>query len=76
MNFQEIHAQKVTKALNQMIEFTVRTTAKPIIKGEITQGKLKWRGLKLVMAGSPFNRQYWIEQRGERISVILNITIQ
>ena len=29
-------------------ELTMRTRVKPVIKGEITRGKIKWRGLKFI----------------------------
>lgn len=48
-------------------ERALRVKAIPPIKGEITKGKLKWRGIELVS----HNHRQWLEQRGKRISKIL-----
>lgn len=36
-----------TKQLNDAVEFACRNLVTPPIKGEITRGKVKWRGLRL-----------------------------
>lgn len=49
--------------------------AKPPIRGEVTQGKLKWRGIRLITQREDFNTvRYWLEQRGERIGEGISIT--
>lgn len=40
----------------------------PPIKGEITKGKLKWRGIKSCQRKTiDLRTLYWIEQRGEKV---------
>ena len=51
----------------------------PPIKGEITKGKLQWRGIRLCSIDTNINHKmnfvgealskYWIEQRGKKIGV-------
>lgn len=53
---------------NKMIEDAAKNCIPPI-KGEITKGKIKWRGMKLVCC----ELNSWIEQRGVRVSPILTI---
>lgn len=61
------------KAEAEVFEQCLRTTAEPVVKGEITAGKLKWRGIRLVryVAGN----QSWLEQRGKRISPIVQLEL-
>lgn len=50
----------------ELFEKAVRTNASPPITGEITPGKLKWRGIRRC-----FNKrtnESWLEQRGLPIS--------
>lgn len=42
----------------------------PPLKGEITKGKLKWRGISL---GVKNGSEYWVIQRGKQISPTLKI---
>ena len=50
----------------------------PKIKGEITKGKLRWRGIKLIEINDINVITKWVEQRGKQIGerleyrVILN----
>lgn len=46
-------------------------SVKPPIKGEITEGKLRWRGVKIFQ--TPDGR-VWLEQRGVKTSNTLKIT--
>lgn len=48
--------------------------AKPQIKGEITKGKLKWRGIKLIEINDFNGTTKWIEQRGKQIGERLQYT--
>jgi hypothetical protein len=49
----------------------------PPIKGEITKGKLKWRGIELcskqglssTIQNPLMNTTYWLEQKGKKIGV-------
>ena len=36
----------------------------PPIKGDITKGKLKWRGIKLIEQRTNYSCSKWLEQRG------------
>ena len=50
----------------ELFEKAVRTNATPPITGDITPGKLKWRGIRRC-----FNKrtnESWLEQRGLQIS--------
>lgn len=53
---------------SEVFESAVRTTAKPVIKGPITKGKIKWLGICIVKK-FPYTR---LEQRGKRISEKIN----
>lgn len=45
----------------------LRTLASPPIKGEMTAGKLKWRGIVMCQTTEVVNGFVWLEQRGEII---------
>lgn len=58
------------------IEFTLRYIAQPPIKGDITSGKIKYRGIKLITKTTPLpngglKTERWLEQRGK---IICNIS--
>ena len=42
--------------------------AEPPIKGEITKGKVRWRGIRIVQQNDGFKYTKWLEQRGKQIS--------
>lgn len=42
--------------------------AEPPIKGEITKGKVRWRGIRIVHQNDGFKYTKWLEQRGKQIS--------
>lgn len=50
----------------EIIDTAVRENAVPSVKGEITLGKLRWRGIYLCI--QPSTQLQWMEQRGKRIS--------
>ena len=58
---------------NAILEAAIRENAIPPIKGEITKGKVRWRGLRMINKGSVADgfTETWIEQRGKRISPII-----
>jgi len=58
---------------NPVFENVLRTTVTPPIKGEITKGKLNWRGIKVVHQQEGLNSCYWLEQRGVRVSLSIII---
>jgi hypothetical protein len=53
---------------NKIFEKALRNNAIPPVKGEITKGKLKWRGLRLIHQQKGLDYYSWIEQRGKQIS--------
>lgn len=57
------------KQENEIFEVCLRTYATPPIVGEITKGKIKWRGI--VKCSCPELNECWLEQRGQRISPTL-----
>jgi len=48
--------------------------ANPPIKGEITRGKIKWRGIKACIIYNPTGHVFFITQRGVKIGneIIIN----
>jgi hypothetical protein len=57
------------KAENGIFEKCLLLVAEPPIKGTITKGKLKWRGIKLVCTEPSVEpSERWLEQRGKQIS--------
>ncbi len=53
--------------VNEWAKMVLYTYAKPQIRGEITKGKLKWRGIKMVAIHNDFGEHttvYTIMQRG------------
>lgn len=69
--FEHLQQSVVTSIINQEEElFTtaLRTMAEPPIKGEITKGKLRWRGIRLIRQHIGLDSFSWLEQRGKQIS--------
>lgn len=64
INFREY----LLSEIDLMIEDTLRNNVSPPIKGEITKGKIKWRGLKLVQHNDYPRIEIWVEQRGKKVS--------
>ena len=73
-------SSRVLDSLNSryhdILEDTIRKYAQPPIKGEITAGKLKWRGIKLVTKGrAEYEKmERWVEQRGKRIGPVITFS--
>jgi len=59
----EIQKQEETLFTNAL-----RTMAEPPIKGEITKGKITWRGIRLIRQNIGLDAYSWLEQRGKQIS--------
>lgn len=63
--------QEVVLSREKWMEDILRNCATPPVKGEITAGKLKWRGIRLCVKTEgifPFRDNVeWIEQRGKAI---------
>ena len=63
--------KKQSKIVNDVIEKDTRQNSNPPIKGAITKGKCKWRGLSLISKRTDNGIEKWIEQRGKRISRVV-----
>jgi hypothetical protein len=61
--FDEVRRQE-----EELFTTALRTMAEPPIKGEITKGKLTWRGIRLIRQQVGFDSYSWLEQRGKQIS--------
>ena len=57
--------------LESELEKALRENATPPVTGEITAGKIKWRGIQRFVQGD----NIWLEQRGVRISPLLSMRI-
>ena len=61
----------------KILKDSLRENAIPPITGEITKGKLLWRGIRLVQTQHtiPWGGSRWLEQRGKRISPIIRYDV-
>ncbi len=59
---------EVRRQEENLFTTALRTMAVPPIKGEITKGKLTWRGIRLIRQQVGFDSYSWLEQRGKQIS--------
>lgn len=64
-NLIQKHLLELNKAQDKYFEYVLRNLVKPIIKGNITRGKIKWRGLKI--CNQVYTNSRWIEQRGVQV---------
>jgi len=60
--------QEQQKKEEEIFTTALRTMAEPPIKGEITKGKIRWRGIRIVQQNNGFKYTKWLEQRGKQIS--------
>lgn len=60
--------QEQQKKEEEIFTIALRTMVDPPIKGEITKGKVKWRGIRIVQYNDGFKYTKWLEQRGKQIS--------
>lgn len=60
--------QEQQKKEEELFTTALRTMAEPPIKGEITKGKVRWRGIRVVQQNDGFKYTKWLEQRGKQIS--------
>ena len=58
----------VQKQEEKVFTTALRTMAEPPIKGEITKGKIRWRGIRLIRQQIGLDSYSWLEQRGKQIS--------
>jgi hypothetical protein len=53
---------------NKLFTYVVNNLSYKPIKGEATEGKLRYRGIKLIQKRTPDGYERWLEQRGVVIS--------
>lgn len=56
------------KKEEEIFTTALRIMAEPPIKGDITKGKVRWRGIRIVQYNDGFKYTKWLEQRGRQIS--------
>lgn len=61
--FDEVRRQE-----EELFTTALRVMAEPPIKGEITKGKIRWRGIRLIRQQVGLDSYSWLEQRGKQIS--------
>lgn len=61
------YANSLVKRQNLELEQILRRNVKPPITGEITKGKIRWRGIRLCQRHNMRGFEMWVEQRGEMI---------
>lgn len=60
--------EQIRKKEEELFTTALRTMVEPPIKGEITKGKLQWRGIRLIRQQIGLDYYSWLEQRGKQIS--------
>lgn len=68
-----LFSKQIIEEQNKIFEYALRNEAFPPIKGEITKGKIKWRGIRIVTTNHFLENKTWLEQRGKRISPVIEI---
>lgn len=53
---------------DELFTTALRTMAEPPIKGVITKGKIRWRGIRVIRQQIGLTSYSWLEQRGKQIS--------
>jgi hypothetical protein len=56
------------KKENEIFEKALRENAEPKVTGEITKGKIRWRGIRIIQQNEFLKSVKWLEQRGKQIS--------
>lgn len=56
------------KKEEEIFEKALRENAEPKITGEITKGKIRWRGIRIAQQNDFLKSVKWLEQRGKQIS--------
>ena len=71
----EIIKRQVEYIDKQLMDFFTPYLRSAGIKGEITKGKIKWRGIKMKVEYQSDRQRYQLNQRGVDISPIFEILI-
>ena len=64
--------QSLAKKQNDIFAKAVYENAKPKIKGEVTKGKMKCRGIRIMQRGD----KSWVSQRGVCISPVFDTKVE
>ena len=59
---------KIQNQEEELFATALQMMAVPPIKGEITKGKIRWRGIRLIRQQVGLDFYSWLEQRGTQIS--------
>lgn len=68
MSFTKRMIFEMQKQEEELFITALRIMAEPPIKGEITKGKITWRGIKIIRQNIGFDTYSWLEQREKQIS--------
>ena len=78
MNLEQLQNDIINQYLKniyeKLMEFFTPYLKNAGIKGEITKGKIKWRGVKMKVQSDLTSTKYQLNQRGVDISPILTIS--
>lgn len=65
--------EEMVNKQNEIIEYHLRNTVVPPIKGEITKGKVRWRGLSIGTYNSGLNSTTYLLQTGKQIACLYSM---
>jgi hypothetical protein len=69
LNWEDEIISALYKWEDEIFISALRVMAEPPIKGEITKGKIQWRGIRMIVQHNDgFKYTKWLEQRGKQIS--------
>lgn len=66
---------KIRKEEEDFLKKAMLINCIPPLKGEVTKGKIKWRGIYLCRQKIGFDNYSWLEQRGKKISEKFKISL-
>ncbi|MEN6623207.1 MAG: hypothetical protein ABFD50_16870 [Smithella sp.] len=61
--------------IDEQLERILRENTTPKIKGNITKGKIRWRGIRLCQTSDLCMLRMWVEQRGKKIGELMPLNI-
>lgn len=67
--------QDIISNLFREMQKDLRSNAVPPIKGELTKGKIRWRGIVMCHSNTLNRIERWLEQRGKKISRVFTIDL-
>ena len=68
VELEELMYDEVRRQEEELFTTALLVMAEPPIKGEITKGKIRWRGIRLLRQQVGLDSYSWLEQRGKQIS--------